>query len=343
MDAGALRTLPARDYWDPDVHAAERQAVFAREWLCLGPAAVVDAAGSYLAETVAGWPVVVVRAGDGALRGFHNLCRHRAGPLVDDGGGSCRSLVCRYHGWSYELDGALRSARDSGLDADAIEGIALHPVSAAVWRGLLFVNLDPQAPSVETWLGRGFVEQCADFPIERWTPAQRQRHLLACNWKTYGDNYLEGYHIPFVHPGLARTIDTTTYQVHVEDGWARHTATTREGASTSGVWLYHWPNLALNLYEHGMSVERWVPTGPTTCDLVLDYCFADTSETAAAGNQEDVSASTQTCLEDKAICEAVQRNLEAGAYADGLLSPRHEAAVADFQARVRRARAGPPS
>ena len=338
VPVAARRTLAASDHWDPAVHARERERIFGREWLCLGPAAVAEP-GAYLAESVVGWPIVVVRDAAGALHAFHNVCRHRAGPLVDDGEGTCRSFVCRYHGWSYELDGALRSAREAGLEPEALDGLGLLEVRSAVWRGLLFVNLAPDAPPIDAWLGDGFIEQCDDFPMEAWTPVVRQTHPLACNWKTYSDNYLEGYHIPFVHPALARAIDTSSYEVHVEDGWIRHSATTREGASTSGVWLYHWPNLALNLYERGMSVERWLPTGPTTCDLVLDYCFADPTADAEVENQRDVDSSTQTCLEDKAICEAVQRNLSAGAYDDGLLSPRHEVGVADFQARVRKARA----
>jgi choline monooxygenase len=338
MAGAPLRTLAARDYWEPVVHADERAAIFGREWLCLGPSTAVAEPGSYLAEAVVGWPVVVARDADGVLRAFHNVCRHRAGPLVDDGCGTCRAFVCRYHGWSYELDGALRSARDSGLAADDVAGLGLLEVRVAEWRGLLFVNLDGEAPVIEDWLGTGFIAQCDGFPMETWTPVVRQTHPISCNWKTYSDNYLEGYHIPFVHPSLARAIDTSSYEVHVEDGWIRHSATTREGASTAGVWLYHWPNLAVNLYGRGMSVERWLPTGPTSCDLVLDYCFADTSEAGAAENQRDVDSSTQTCLEDKAICEAVQRNLEAGAYVDGLLAPAHESGVADFQARVRRQR-----
>jgi choline monooxygenase len=334
----ARRTLAARDYWDPDVHVAERARIFGREWLCLGSSAAVRVPGGYVAEVVAGWPLVVVRDAEGVLRAFHNVCRHRAGPLVDDGEATCRSFVCRYHGWSYELDGALRSARDAGLAPEDLDGLGLLELRVAEWRGLLFVSIAADGPGIEEWLSTGFIAQCDAFPIEAWTPVVRQTHELACNWKTYSDNYLEGYHIPFVHPALARAIDPSSYEVHVEDGWIRHSATTREGASTSGVWLYHWPNLALNLYERGMSVERWLPTGPSTCDLVLDYCFADTADAAAADNQRDIDASTQTCREDTAICEAVQRNLVAGAYVDGLLAPRHEAGVADFQARVLRQR-----
>ena len=105
----------------------------------------------------------------------------------------------------------------------------------------------------------------------------------------------------------------------MDDGWIRHSATTREGASTAGVWLCHWPNLALNLYEHGMSVERWLPTSPTTCDARARLLLRRHRRRGGGRNQRDVDASTETCLEDKAICEAVQRNLEAGAYDDGLL------------------------
>ena len=334
-----MRTLPASDYHDPAVHQHECAAVFARAWLCIGPAAPVAAPGAFVAETVAGWPIVVVRDGDSTLRAFHNVCRHRAGPLVDEGAGTCRGFVCRYHGWTYALDGALRSARDSGLSDGDVDGLDLLEVRVATWRGLLFVGVDPDLAPIEEWLGAGFVAECEAFPMESWEPSTRSSHALACNWKAYSDNYLEGYHIPYVHQSLARSLDMATYDVAVHDGWALHTARTREGAATAGAWLYHWPNLALNLYEDGMSVERWYPTSPTSCMLVLDYAFADLSDAAAPVNERAVAASTVTCLEDKAICEAVQRNLEAGAYLGGLLAPRHEAAVADFQERVRRARA----
>ena len=170
-------------------------------------------------------------------------------------------------------------------------------------------------------------------------PNERTVHHIACNWKTYGDNYLEGYHIPLVHPALSRAIDPSSYQVDVHDGWVPHRAATRTGALATGAWLWHWPNMALNLYEHGMSVERWYPTGPTSCVLVLDYCFAATDDAAAeARNRLDIEASARICVEDKAICEAVQRNLGAGAYDTGVLVPRHEAGVADFHHRIRAAR-----
>ncbi|MGI8754898.1 MAG: aromatic ring-hydroxylating oxygenase subunit alpha [Acidimicrobiales bacterium] len=333
-----MRTLPAVDYHDVAVHERERQGVFGREWLSLGLATAVAEPGSFLAECVAGWPLLVVRDGDGELRGFHNVCRHRAGPLVDEPAGSRRSLVCRYHGWAYGLDGALLSARDSGLGAGDLEGLDLFPVRAATWRGLLFACLGEATPPLEDWLG-GLTDACAAHPMESWAAGPRRVHAIDANWKTYGDNYLEGYHVPLVHPGLNRAIDASTYQVEVADGWARHRATPRDGARTTGTWLWKWPNLGLNLYEHGMSVERWYPTGPMSCELVLDHAYDLSHPEAAEACRLDVESSDVICGEDKVICESVQRNLTAGAYDVGVLSPRHEGGVADFHRRVLAVRA----
>lgn len=94
-DLTRARTLPASWYHDPDIWERERRSIFAREWTLFGRAAQVAEAGRFLGSEVAGWPVVVVRGHDDLLRAFHNVCRHRAGPLVWDGEGRCRTFVCR--------------------------------------------------------------------------------------------------------------------------------------------------------------------------------------------------------------------------------------------------------
>ena len=147
-----MRTLPAVDYHAADVHDRERQTIFGRAWLALGSAHRVAEPGAFVAEAVAGWRLLVVRDSDGTLRGFHDVCRHRAGPLVAESEGTRRSLVCRYHGWAYGLDGSLLSARDSGLDAGELEGLDLLPVRVETWRSLLFACLDPSAPEAEPTL-----------------------------------------------------------------------------------------------------------------------------------------------------------------------------------------------
>ena len=301
--------------------------MWAREWVVAAMTSQLPEPRRYVAATVAGWPILLVTDDDGTLRGFHNVCRHRAGPLAWDGAGSCSRIVCRYHGWAYGLDGALVSARDFGCDPGEQP---LLPVRAEVWRGFIFVNLDPDAAPLLESLG-DFVDQCAAVAWETFTHAGDAEHEIASNWKTYAENYLEGYHIPLVHPGLARELDVAAYEVAVGDRWCRHSAPTRAGSVNAGLWIWRWPNLALNVYPGGMNVERFIPASPTRTRVSYSYFFAGERD-------EAVIAMSKTVLdEDRRICEAVQRNLEAGVYRSGTLSPRHEQGVAAFQRWVRAA------
>ena len=329
----ARTTLPAEWYRDPGHYACERRNIFGREWLWFASEAEVAAPRSYVAQVYAGWPLLVVRGSDGVLRGFHNVCRHRAGPLVDDGAGVCANLVCQYHGWAYAFDGRLRSARDFGADLDADE-FALHAVQVAVWRGQVFVNLDGAAAPLEEQLG-AFFSESDGFPLEAMTLVRSLRHDLACNWKTYADNYLEGYHIPLLHPELHRQFDSSRYRVDLGDKYCRHSAPRRDGEpSAGGRWLFRWPNLALNVYGDSMNVEVIVPTGPETCTVLYNHFFVDPE----AADVESVIALADTVMEqDRRMVEAVQRNLAAGVYRDGLLSARHENGLVQFQELVRAA------
>ena len=331
------RTLPASWYWEESQYERERRGVFAREWLVAGPAASLSSPGRYVALDVCGWPVVLVVGDDGELRGFHNVCRHRAGPLAADGEGTCRALRCGYHGWTYDLDGRLRRPRDFGAASDFDpDDFALLPVQVDRWAGLVWVNLDLSAPPLRDALG-GLPAACAGVDLDRLSFGHERSVELACNWKTYADNYMEGYHIPFVHPELNREVDARRYRVDVEEGYCRHSVPTRDGAVNSGTWLWRFPNLALNLYDEAMNIERFVPLGPRRTRVVYTYFFADLGPAAAARNEDVVRMSTVTLEQDRRICEAVQRNLEAGAYDVGRLSPRHENGVFHFQERLRQA------
>ena len=172
--------------------------MWGRTWLVFAPLARLDRPGRFVATTIAGWPLFVVVRPDGSLAGFHNLCAHRAGPILWEGHGTCGNLVCRYHGWAYDWEGALRSARDFGAELPAA-GHSLIPIRVEVWRNLVWICLDPGAPPLTEALG-SFDEQCREFPMEEFEYTHQVTRVLACNWKTYADNYLEGYHIPLLHP-----------------------------------------------------------------------------------------------------------------------------------------------
>ncbi len=331
-----VTTLPASCYFEPDVYERERDAVFGRAWLCVARASQLAEPGQYVATTIAGWPILVVVGDDGERRAFHNVCRHRAGPLAWDGEGSAASLVCRYHGWNYDLCGQLKRARDFGELQP--EGVRLSTVRVDAWRELVFVSLSPTGPTLLDDLG-SFVDECAEFPMESFVFSHEVVHHLPVNWKTYADNYLEGYHIPLVHPALTREIDAQHYRVEVGDKWCKHSAPARDGSMVAGRWLWRWPNLALNVYPDGMNVERFLPEGPRRTKIVYQYYFRAGVERQES--EESARMSAQLMEEDRAICEAVQRNLESGAYDTGELSPKHEQGVAAFQELVRAALAAP--
>src|SRR6478609_8143639 len=153
------------------------------------------------------------------------------------------------------------------------------------WRGFVFARLAADGPTLADALGT-LPARCADQPIETLTYSHRLEHTVDANWKTYTDNYGEGYHVPLVHPGLHRQIDAREYCVTVHDGWAEHTAPARDGAIATGVWLWRYPNLGLNLSTEGMNVERWVPDGRRRTRIIYDFFFADVSPSTEAARRE---------------------------------------------------------
>jgi len=296
--------------------------VFAREWMAIGDTSQLAVDGDTLALSVAGFPIIVVND-LGTLRGFHNVCRHRAGPLVADGRSQCTSFVCRYHGWSYNRDGSLKAARDFG-EAVRSEDFSLHPIAVADFRGILLICLSPDPKPLTEWLAT-VEREASRFPIESFVVTHRSQHEIAADWKVYAENYQEGYHIPLVHPGLNRQIVAKRYEVRIDGPVAVYRAPTRAGSVTDGVWLWRFPGLALNIYPTGMSLESFWPTGPKT--TLVSYTFFFHPATPEDQQTAAIASSIQILEEDRDICEAVQRNLSAGIYDTGILSPRHERGV----------------
>ena len=324
------RTLPARLYGDPDAYARERQAVFGNAWLFLGHEAEAPEPGDWIAADIAGHRLFAVRGKDGVLRAFHNVCRHRAGPLVQGERGSCPGeLTCAYHGWRYTLDGRLRSAVGFG-PAEGLDPreLGLFGLKLTVWRGLVFVSMAETPQAFDA-----FIAPLARLIDERGVripgPALRRSHQIACDWKVYVENYLESYHIQSVHPALTQDLGAD-YRVTVEGDLVIQESLAQGDGPQAGLWGWLWPNLAVNIYRDGAMIERMVPDGPGRTRL--DYLFLRDDGPEAL--QDALEASDRITAEDADICMAVQDNLSAGAYDTGILSPTHEAGVAWFQARI---------
>lgn len=331
-------TLPSGCYLAPEFLAEENARVFARTWQLVAHEEDLKEPGSFVTASVAGEPLLLVRGDDGELRALSNVCRHRAGPVAA-GAGRCRAFRCGYHGWSYGLDGRLLATPEfDGVDAFRREENALPSFRAEVWMGLVFVNLDPRAPSLA-----GSLDDLADLPRRRPLPGMRRAHRKAwtveCNWKVYVDNYLEGYHIPIVHPGLFRELDYARYATEtkrlysIQHAPARATAPGRlrsgEGEESEYYWVF--PNLMLNVYPDNFSTNVILPLGPERTATIFEWFFRD-PEAAATRKmiEETVAFSDEIQLEDIAICEAVQKGLRSRTYDRGRYSVKRENGVHHF-------------
>lgn len=196
------------DSASPEFYELEREAIFKRAWLNVGRIQQLPRNGSYFTKelAVAKTSVVVVRATDGKVRAFHNICRHRGNKLVwkdfprEETHGTCRQFTCKYHGWRYGLDGALAFVQQEGEFFDLHRAdYGLVPVHCEVWAGFVFVNLaDEPQQSLREFLGP-MILPLEDYPFDRITERYGFRAEIAANWKVLMDGLQEQYHAPIVH------------------------------------------------------------------------------------------------------------------------------------------------
>jgi choline monooxygenase len=331
-----LTNLAARYYADPDIFAAERQAIFRRHWQMLGPISRLAAPGAYLAVDVAGWKLFALRGEDGVLRGFHNVCRHRGARILQEGEGTCKVLRCPYHNWVYDTDGSLRHAPWFGEDPGfALSQWPLESAQLAQWRGLLFIAIEPEIDLLDQ-LG-DLPGEVAEFPIESYTAVEQHRFDAGSNWKTYTDNFVEGYHIPGIHPGFLKVIDFSNFATVALNGVVRMTSPQRDGSIYGGKWLWMWPNWTLSIFPDGMNTSRINPVSVDATQIIYDFYFADTSPGALPERRRTIDATCAIVTEDFQVCEQTQKNYASGGYTPGPLSPRHEQSVAYFQSKLKTA------
>jgi choline monooxygenase len=342
-----VKTLPAAWYTDAAQLAREHEAIFARAWQYAGRAEAVAAPGGFLTADAGRVPVVVVRGRDGVLRAFANVCRHRA-HAVAAGEGTCTTLQCPYHAWTYDLDGTLRavprSEREPALD---LSGVALPPLAVAEWGPFVFVNPDVDAAPLETALGElpaVLAESGIDFAGLRH--ARRVEWNVEANWKVAVENYLECYHCPVAHPGLAELFDVSAgaYGLHQAEGFSWQTGPVRErrpggtfvdaGEIRRAQWHWLWPSTTINVEAgpQNLSIDAWIPDGPERTRGVTDYFFGAAVPNALV--EEIIGFSAGVGLQDAALVASVQRGLASGTYDQGLLMPESERLVAHFQRLV---------
>jgi len=354
-------TIPSAWYVDPDFHAFDQKVVLERSWQYVGPASRVAEPGTFVSDIVAGNPVVAVRDRAGQLRAFYNVCKHRGGPLVTAPCGAARMLQCQYHGWTYRLDGMLRGVpRFDRTELFDKRDYGLTEIAVDTWEGLLFVCLQPQETPPLRDVMQGIRERITGaqathaaapnplYDLAAFTYAERDIYAVNANWKVYVDNYLEGYHLPLVHPELCDLLDFSTYVTETFDWYSlQHSPIKAESdaygpANEQAYYYFVFPNLMLNILPGRLQVNRVDQAAANACSVVFDYYYGELGSPAAGRIAADRVAadrafSDRVQAEDIEICEHVQRGLQSNAYDRGRFSYDLEAGVHHFQSVLKNA------
>lgn len=329
--------LPPGYYTGVEMLERDLTRVFARSWQLVARCDQLAGAGDHVVTVVGRTPVLVVRDGGGTLRAMANVCLHRAGPLAHCDGRAAKALHCKYHGWTYDLQGRLRHAPEmAGAREFHVEDFRLPQYRAAVWQGLVFVALDEGTPPLES-VYDGIAKRIAPIDLATMDFVHRDAYEIACNWKVYVDNYLDGgYHIPHMHPTLDAQLDMKSYRTEVFEQYSVQRSDAAAGdderlelspqARIGGGALYAWlfPNFMVNRYGPCMDSNLVHPLGVDRCRVVYEFFFDDSLAGARDFIEESIAQADVTQREDIEICESVQVGLRSPAYDRGRYAPRVE-------------------
>jgi choline monooxygenase len=338
-------SLAATYYIDAAMPLTDRRAIFDRSWQLIAHVSQLRDVGDHVIADFAGLPVIAVRGTDGVIRVFHNVCRHRAGPLAQCDGLGAKALRCRYHGWMYNLEGQLRTAPEmKSVEGFDVADVRLPQLAVTVWQGLVFAAADANtAPDFDAFIAGIDARLGATRGLETYGGHHRIGYDIACNWKVYVDNYLEGYHVPQVHPGLNRLLDYRSYRTELSRWhnlqWSPLESDPSLYGSGDALYYWLWPNTMLNVLPGRLQTNRVIPLGVDRCRVLFDtyYALDANGEVDEAKRTADLDFSDEVQHEDIGICEDVQRGLASGSYAPGRLNPLRESGLHHFHELLRAA------
>ena len=365
-------TLIPDAYTSPEFHELELERVFARSWVAACCTSELAEPGDAVVLDVAGSSVIVWRDADDGVRAFHNVCRHRGTQLLDEGRTHVKRFIrCPYHSWAYGLDGSclgtplfegseIPESEQRIFDMSDVKEFdradyGLLPVRAETWGCLVFVNLDLDAPPLADELG-DLPDRLAGYRLEEWQLARRKVYEIEANYKLIGENFMEYYHLPWVHPQLVKVSPMKAHYRWQGRGMYTGMTTTPIAAADGGGWLglppidglgesdrvsarFAWifPNLAVNVMPNHLFLMLARPRGPAHTSETT-YLLVHPESLRAAGAEDEIgqlaSFWDSVNREDIAIVERVQRGVGNPAYEGGRMCYRFEEPLHRFQNMV---------
>jgi phenylpropionate dioxygenase-like ring-hydroxylating dioxygenase large terminal subunit len=343
-DIRRASTLPSRVYSDPEYLELQKERVFARSWQWAGDFARVKAPGRVapftLLDGCLNEPLVLTSDDDGTVRCLSNVCTHR-GAIVVEGEGHARSLRCRYHGRKYALDGKFVSMPEFDTTVGfPSEKDNLPQLPVERFGPLLFSGLAPEM-SFDEWIAP-VRERVSFMPVEDFVRDQTtsQEYLINANWALYCDNYLEEFHIPYVHAGLAEKLDYSGYRTerfrygNLQLGIAKAgepafdlpNGHPNAGERVGAFYFWLFPNIMFNFYPWGLSLNVVTPLAVgRTRVAFLSYVWNPSLRESGVG-----AGLHRVEMEDEEVVESVQRGVRSRLYDRGRYSERREVGTHHF-------------
>lgn len=344
------RTLPSSYYRSEENFEILRDAAFARSWHFVSDISQVRVPGQIypfeLLENYLPEPLMLVRDNDDTLRCLSNVCTHRGTVLVD---AAChlKTVRCRYHGRRFGLDGKFQSMPEcEGMKDFPSESDNLPQVPLASLGNLLFASLNPFASFEE--IVKPITDRLYWFPWNelKFDASRSREYLVQAHWGLYCENYLEGFHIPYVHAGLAEQLSYKDYQTEVYEyanlqlGVAKGADSCFDipegapdyGTAVAGYYYWIFPNLMLNFYPWGLSINVVKPVTPQRTRVSF-LCYVAREDLIGEGAGAELDRVER---EDEEIVEAVQRGMKSRLYHRGRFSPKREECVHHFQCLIDR-------
>ena len=362
LETPFVSTLPGRYYYDPAIYEMELERIFSQMWVCVGRADAITGAGAYEVVTVGRESIIVVRGRDDVLRAFLNVCRHRGARLCTEASGKLKgSIQCRYHAWTYGLDGRLIGAPNVLSDEQFERALfGLLPVALEVWEGLIWLNLGDDPASIADQLNGPIIERFggyaafARYDVGNLKVGKRITYDVQANWKLVLENFMECYHCGPMHPEFCRLLpgyktgDVSDYV----NGEAVSLAENVEAFTITGKAsrpplpgllqedLRHYygfvlqPNVLLNLLHDHVVMHWLIPNGPGRTVIMCDWLFDPQVMAWADFDPMDaVEIFDIVNRQDWEVCELTQLGMGSKAYRSGgvyVPEERHIRAFADF-------------
>ncbi|RYO31813.1 hypothetical protein AA0113_g11827 [Alternaria arborescens] len=339
----AVRALPGNWYTSEEMYQLERRAIFTRRWLILTHESRLPNPGDFLRYNIANYDVVVSKDQSSEIHAFHNVCRHRAYPVVEKDGGNAKIFSCKYHGWSYGLSGKLAKAPGyQELQNFEKAKNGLFPIHTHTDRnGFIWINMDAKKEPEVSWESQfNHVDEQARFDQFNFDDYEFDHTWNLegpLNWKILADNFNECYHCKTAHPDLtAGWLDLESHDVHCSADYIQHYIESPEDHKELGQEIcstYCFPNASFTITKHFLFMQKFMPK---SADETVMYYEVWRNKHSSEEDFLFISDTYKRVMgEDKVLCERAQKNIKAGVFVNGELNPYKEKGPLFFQNRCR--------